>query len=159
MGLLNSWGLENKVVTRGKSVTKEENLILGTWVGTTVVASAASKTYGSMWQYQRTCSYSYMYVGMDYDTALQCADTLAAFLTRDTNYYEWNSTAGELGDWVKHTGGKQLMSKIAVMHTEGKMWSVTVDVHEIDIIMSKTQTTPSWYVEDLRKYDYEDNES
>ena len=70
MGLLNSWGLENKVVTRGKSVTKEENLIFGTWVGTTVVASAASRTYGSMWQYQRKCSYSYMYVGMDYATAL-----------------------------------------------------------------------------------------
>ena len=155
MGLLTTWGIDNKVITKGKTVIKDENLIFGTWTGTSVVASAASVTYGTMWKYQRKCTYSYMYVGMDYDTALDCANTLATYYTRNTSHYTWVQTAGQMGDWVKRTGGQMLMTRISVIHTDGKMWSVTVDVDETDTIMSKSQITPSWTAEDQRKYDYE----
>ena len=53
-----------------------------------------------------------------------------------------------MGDWVKRTGGQMLMTRISVIHTDGKMWSVTVDVDETDTIMSKSQITPSWTAED-----------
>ena len=51
------------------------------------------------------------------------------------------------------------MSKISVVHADGKMWTVTVDVNELDTIMSKTQTTPSWTNEDNRQYDYQGSNS
>ena len=140
-------------------MVKTEQLVFGNWTGTSVVASAASVTYGSMWQYQRFCSYSYQYVGMDYDTAVSCANTLASFLTRSTTMYIWSSTAGTMGDWIARSGGSQLMSKISVVHADGKMWTVTVDVNELDTIMSKTQTTPSWTAEDNRQYDYQGSNS
>lgn len=66
MGLLTTYGSQNRVILNDKTVTYSKSRIYGEWSwasGTTI------QYIYSVWEYHRYCSKSYMYVGMDRDTA------------------------------------------------------------------------------------------
>ena len=67
MGLLTSYGSNNRVVYNDKVVTYSKQRIYGTW--TYRPALNIEQTYYWVWAYHRYCSKSYMYVGMDLATA------------------------------------------------------------------------------------------
>ena len=151
--LLNYFDERNKVILQGKSVWYQADYVLGSWTGTTVVASAASVTYGAMWRYSRFATKHYKYVGMDYATAQQCADAMVQKYTRSTRLYQWSPIAGEMGDWLNLDGGQTLMAIVSIILVDGKMYDVDIIVDEHDEKWSKKEQTFSWSIEDNRDYD------
>lgn len=152
--LLETYGASNRVIDKGLAITKDRQRVLGSWTGTTVVASGASVTYGSMWRSTRTATMTYRYVGMTQDAANACASDMAEYWTRSTTVSTWDGTAGDMGDWLTVNGGYVLMASISVVKSgDGKMYEVEIEVNERDEKWSKSNTAASWALEDAREYD------
>lgn len=66
MGLLQSYGADNRVVFNDKVVTYSKQRIYGNW---SYVNLNMTTTYYWVWEYHRYCTKSYAYVGMDLVTA------------------------------------------------------------------------------------------
>lgn len=66
MALLTTYGAFNRVVLNDKTVTYSKTRIYGAW---SYVSGTSVITLGSVWEYHRYCSKTYMYVGMDRTTA------------------------------------------------------------------------------------------
>lgn len=151
--MLDTYTAANRVIMNGLAVWKTVERVLGSWTGTTVVASGASVTYGSMWKHVRRASMSYRYVGMDLTTATACAAAMTAKYTRKTRAYVWNPTDGEMGDWTENDGGSVLMAKVSVVRAgDGGAYDVEVDVDETDEKWQKKRAAVSWALEDARDY-------
>ena len=71
MGLLTTYGANNRVVYNDKVVTYSKQRIYGQWSYQPIID--VINTIYWVWEYHRYCSKSYMYVGMDLATAQQCA--------------------------------------------------------------------------------------
>lgn len=152
--MLDTYTDANRVITKGLAVWKTHERVFGTWTGTTVVASAASVTYGFMWKHVRRATMSYRYVGMDETTAKACAAAMTAKYTRTTRAYVWNPTGGEMGDWTENDGGSVLMAKVSVVRAgDGGPYDVEIDVDETDEKWQKKRAAVSWTLEDARDYD------
>lgn len=152
--LLNYYDERNRVIDKGLAVCKNRQRVLGSWTGNTLVASAASVTYGHMWRSTRTATMGYRYVGMDLTTAKACAAAMAAYWTRSTTVSTWDSVAGDMGDWLTVSGGSVLMASISVVRAgEGPMYDVEIEVRERDEKWGKANTAVSWALEDKREYD------
>lgn len=151
---LDYYDSRNRVIDRGLAVYTEEQRVLGSWTGNTVVASAASVTYGSMWRARRKATLAYRYVGMDKATAQACAAAMAAKYTRSTRCSTWNSTGGEMGDWEEVSGGSVLMASVTVSHDgDSAFYTVEVDVEERDEQWHKRSGLAGWATENARDYD------
>lgn len=111
------------------SVTYTRRRIYGSWTHITLVASSASTTYNSAWEYVRNATKTYRYVGLTYDTAVALAAILRTYYTRTTKTSDWNATSG---DFETIDAGDILMSDVVTQHDEGGAYSVNVSVREED---------------------------
>lgn len=157
MAALTTYGAANRVIDSGLVVTKDWVFVSGTWVGTTVVASAASETYSWMRNYRRRATASYRYVGMTLAAAQQCLSDMEALYrststARQKYAYIWNSIAGTMGDWQKFRTDGIDCARCELVY-DGVYYSVVVNVEEEDVIWSKTEITPDWSFADSRSYD------
>lgn len=112
MGLLTTYNKNNRVVTNGKIVTYSKVYTPGQWSYNDTLSSTV--TYYQMWECHRYCSKSYMYVGMDLDTATQCAQAAVAYYTRHTRTSFWNYNAPTDGDFTNIRGGDVVMADIGI---------------------------------------------
>ena len=90
MGLLQTYGSANRVVTNDKVVTYSMRLISGNW--TYLTALNVEVTLHSAYEYHRYCTKTYSYVGMDKATANACAQAMVNKYTRTFYISEWNSS-------------------------------------------------------------------
>lgn len=82
MALINTWNANNRVVEQGKVTTYSRKGVKG-----------RSIWWNKGYEYHRYCSLTYRYVGMDYNTALSCADAMVAKYTRNYTEAEWDDDA------------------------------------------------------------------
>ena len=126
MGLLDTYTSANRVVDTALAVNYARRIVFGTWV---YVSLNVTTTYTQAWEYTRTATKTFRYVGMDKTTAESCAADLRALFTRSTKTTVWNGNTGafDTGD-----AGDILMADIVCQHEAGGMWTVTVSVNEQD---------------------------
>lgn len=91
MGLLQTYGSANRVVTNDKVVTYSMRLISGNWTYT-IAPYPQIFTINSAYEYHRYCTKTYSYVGMDKATANACAKAMITKYTRTFSISEWNSS-------------------------------------------------------------------
>lgn len=112
MGLLTSYGANNRVVFNDKVVTYSKQRIYGTW--TFRPALNIEQTYYWVWEYHRYCSKSYMYVGMDLATAQSCAQAMITKYTRTTKVSDWQAEGQNAGTFQDVDGGTVCMADISI---------------------------------------------
>ena len=153
MGLLTSYGSNNRVVYNDKVVTYSKQRIYGTW--TYRPALNIEQTYYWVWEYHRYCSKSYMYVGMDLATAQSCAQAMITKYTRSTKVSDWQAEGQNAGTFQDVDGGTVCMADISIQQQVGHMYSVIVNVREDDVRLRTFSTTPSslFTTENQRDYD------
>ncbi len=126
--------------------------IYGSW--THVSTTVASTTYNQAWEYVRTATKNYRYVGLTYDAARSLADVLEVYYRRSTHVSEWDEWNGR---FVTVDGGTFSMADVAVQHDEGDAYSVVVSVNEQDTRMMLAISSDAFDVvfatENLRSYD------
>lgn len=152
MGLLTSYGANNRVVFNDKVVTYSRQRIYGQW--TYVMLNVETTRYW-VWEYHRYCSKSYMYVGMDLATAQSCAQAMVTKYTRSTKISVWQDSGSAAGTFIDEDGGTVCMADISIQQQEGHMYSVVVNVREDDVKLRTYSTTPSglFTTENQRDYD------
>lgn len=131
MGLLSTYGANNRVITEGKTVSYNQEMIFQNFSYQATPTQVI--TYNQEYQIRRFCTKSYKYVGMDYNTALSCASDMITKYTRQvkSSLFNYNST----GDFVDVVTGNILMADIAVRQTVACMYEVDVYVREEDTRM------------------------
>lgn len=125
MSARTTYNEDNKVIMSGFARYTEVEKIFGTW---TYFDGAVLVELHEMNLTKLYTTYSYKYVGMTYETAVQCRDTLIELLTRDKKYSKWSQEAAE---FVDLDAGKCLMSDVYMTDERG-LWSVVVNVQEED---------------------------
>lgn len=144
MALLSTYSAANRVVESDSVVMYSMSVSLGEfWVE-------------DVFEYRRLRSKSYRYVGMDIDTARDCAAAAAAYYMRDKTV----PRVGKSWDIQNVSAGKELMADIAIQRRGGNMYDVVINVHEDDIRSSKDGTLEpaSLFTDTIysnRKYDTE----
>lgn len=153
MGLLTTYGAGNRVIEQDLTVTY--NKILTHQDYTYIYGVAQEITIHSEWEYHRYASKQYKYVGMTLAAAQTCAAAMITKYTRSTKYSEWNSTGEAAGTFTTANGGDQLMAQISIVHGDGCMYSVQINVTEDDSRISTSNVTPSslFSTENSRDYD------
>ena len=162
MALITSYSEDNRVIDSGLTVTYSRELVSGTWVGESLVASAASNTYYFMWEYHRRATKSYRYVGMTDAAKDECLADMIELYTRNVRASFWNSTTSDghgLGSWSEDSAGQIVVADISPVHNEDGSWDVVVNVREDDVRMRKTWNVVSpstlFATEQQRGYDGE----
>lgn len=152
MGLLTSYGSNNRVVYNDKVVTYSKQRIYGQW--SYVMLNVETTRYW-VWEYHRYCTKSYMYVGMDLATAQSCAQAMVTKYTRNIEISEWQTEGGNAGTFQDVPGGSICMADVCIQQQEGHMYSVIVNVREDDVKLRTFSTTPStlFSTENQRDYD------
>ena len=151
MALLTTATAANRVVDTALRVNYLRRIVFGQW---TYVYGIQTITVGSAWEYVRTATKSYRYVGLDEDTAKSLAESLAAYYTRATKISVWNENSD--GQFAAIAAGAIPMADVVAQHENGEMWSVVVSVNEQDSRMSRSANesfTTLFYTEDQREYD------
>lgn len=153
MGLLDTYTSANRVVDTALAVNYARRIVFGTWV---YVSLNVTTTYTQAWEYTRTATKTFRYVGMDEATAESCAADLRALFTRSTKTTVWNSGTGafDTGD-----AGDILMADIVCQHEAAGMWTVTVSVNEQDSrqsLLSNLSPTSLFATENERAYDLDE---
>ena len=132
MSLLSTASADNLVVDAALHITYARRIVFGQW---TYVNLNMTTVYTQAWEYIRTASKTYRYVGMTEAGARAKAAALVTLYTRSTKISVWDSTAGQ---FVHVDAGDVLMTEVVVQHEEGSMWTVAITVSETD-----TRTTLS----------------
>ena len=133
MGLLTTWGDDNKVIESGLTVTYSKSKTFGSWTAEST-GSSASVTYTEAWEYRRFASGVLKYVGMSYDAALSCAAAMNEAYARSTKISKWDPTGQSMysAEFIDVDGGSILMADVSVQKTAGHMYEVVVQVSETD---------------------------
>lgn len=155
MALLTTASEANRVVDTALSVSYSRRRIYGLW---THVGLNVTTVYTSAWEYTRTATKSYRYVGMTEDAARTAAASLVTLYTRSTKVSEWDEADGEF-DVV--SAGDIPMADVVRQHEGGEMWSVVVSVHEQDSRISLSadlSMTTIFSTENARDYDENEEE-
>lgn len=150
MALITTASSANRVVDSALCVTYARRKVYGSWSytsGTTVI------TLASAWEYTRTATKNYRYVGMSESAAADLAAVLVDYYTRSTRISEWNSSTGAFSTT---DGGTVPMADVVCQRGDGDMWTVQVSVNEQDARMSTLSTdsfSTIFATENLRTYD------
>lgn len=155
MALLNSWSSANRVVANDKVVTYSRQRIYGSW--TYLQAINIEYTYHSVWEYHRYCSKSYMYVGMDINTANSCAAAMVTKYTRSFKISDWYYSGEHAGTFQDIDGGSMCMADISIQQREGHMYDVIVNVREDDVRLRTNITSPQSLFTSENNRDYDTN--
>lgn len=125
MGLITTYDDSNKVTDRGLAIRYSSE----------IVQETGRPTYYKLTRY---CTKSYAYVGMDYQTAKDCASAKRAQYTRD--YARLSSGISLSGESQLPTVTyiKECPVDIAPERNYGSMWSVVIQVNETDIKFAET---------------------
>ncbi len=154
MALLETASSTCRIVDQALRVSYTRRLIFGSWTHTTLVASAASTTYNSAWEYVRRAEKSYRYIGLSLDAANTKAAALETLYTRSTKISDWQPNNGVFSEIE---AGDIPMADICVqLDGDGASYSVVVHVHEEDTRLRLTGgATPSslFTAENNRTYD------
>ncbi len=134
MSLINSASPDNCVVDAALHVSYARRIVFGQW---TFVSLNMTTVYTQAWEYIRTASKTYRYVGMTEAGARAKAASLVTLYTRSTKVSVWDSTEG---DFIHQDAGDIVMADIVVQHEEASMWTVAVTVSETD---TRTALSPS----------------
>lgn len=152
MALLTTATATNRVVDTALRVVYSRRLVFGQWSWTNGLNE--SYTINSAWEYIRTATKTYRYVGLDEETAKSVAAALAAYYTRTTKVSVWNVNSD--GQFAAIDAGSVPMADVVPQHEDGEAWSVAVSVNEQDSRMSRSASesfTTLFYAEDRREYD------
>ena len=149
MSLLNSYGSSNRVVEEDLAITYTKARVYGHWETT---AGAVVTTHDWVWQYTRTASKTYRYVGMTRTAANTCATAMRTLYQRTTKVSDWYPADDEFFDV---TGGEQPMADVAVCYVAGGMYETRITVHETDTKMRVASVSPEtlFALENARTYD------
>ena len=150
MSLLTTASASNRVVETTLDVSYSVRRITGAW---TKVDLNVTTTYTSAYEYMRTATKTYRYIGMTQEAAEAKAAALRTLYTRATKVSEWDS---EDGDFDEKDGGLIKMADVSAQLTDGDAYDVVVSVHEQDSrIRLSGLLTPStlFTTENGRTYD------
>lgn len=155
MALLNTATEDNRVVDTALRVVYSRRKIFGQW---TYVALNVTITVTEAWEYLRTATKTYRYVGLDEDTAGDVAAALQTLYTRTTKVSEFDTTQGSAtyGTFKVVNAGDVPMGDIMQQHEKGGMWTVAVAVNELDsrISLSASESFAALFAaENQRDYD------
>ena len=156
MGLLNTYTSANRVVDTALSVNYARRVVFGNWVETT---GTVPTVHSHIWEYTRTATKTFRYVGMDAATAESCAADLRTLFNRSTRVCTWN---GATGSFDRDPGGDVPMADIVCQHEAAGMWTVTVSVNEQDAYQSLLATesfATIFSTENARVYDLDEGGS
>jgi UDP-N-acetyl-D-mannosaminuronic acid transferase (WecB/TagA/CpsF family) len=156
MGLLNTYTSANCVVDTALSVDYARRVVFGNWVETT---GTVPTVHNHIWEYTRTATKTFRYVGMDEATAESCAAALRTLFNRSTRVSTWN---GAYGRFDRDPGGDVPMADIVCQHEAAGMWTVTVSVNEQDTYQSLFATesfATIFATENARVYDLDEEGS
>jgi hypothetical protein len=111
MALISLYSADNKVVRNVRSDNVTRKLI---WL----------RNYGWAWNVETVKREAYEYIGMTYAAAIDCQGHMVT---------EWTKTMTDCyidqAGAIQTTTSNRLVADIAVEHTGGLMWKVTVDVN------------------------------
>lgn len=156
MGLLTTYTSANRVVDTALAVNYARRVVMQTFVEET---GTVPTTHNHAWEYTRTATKTFRYVGMDAETAEDCAADLRALFTRATRISNWNSAYGRFD---RDDAGNVPMADVVCQHEDGGMWSVTVSVNEQDTYMSlypSESFSTIFATENARDYDLDEGGS
>lgn len=105
---------------------------------------------GQYWEVTRMAKKQYQFIGMDKDTAYECAAAKRTQYTRAFSRIDTSSGAPQ------RVYAYECPSDIAPQHRDGDVWSVSISVNEIDYAFSSTKVSDpaSLFVEEnARNYD------
>lgn len=124
MALLGTWGANNLIIDQGKSQHCTQTLQKGD------IDGDGSQDY--YWEFHRYCTLRFRYVGMDYSTAMACADAVIERYSRKYMVSEPSSSAQAVAGFEDVYAGSKLMADVAVQYNGGCSYSVVVSVNEDD---------------------------
>ena len=105
---------------------------------------------GEYWEITRTAKKQYQFIGMDKDTAYECA---AAKRTQYTRAFSRLATQNGV---VSRVYVYACPSDIAPQHRDGDVWSVSISVNEMDVAYSSERVSDPatlFTAENARNYD------
>ena len=141
MGLMTTWGAENRVIEQGLTITYSMSKVSGRTIWWTKV-----------YEYHRYAQAYYKYVGMDFATATACAQSMIEKYTRPYTTAKWDENSYA---YSNQTSGTRCMAGISIQKTQGHMYEVSVSVNEDDSKMSYSPTSADtlFRTENQRDYD------
>lgn len=122
--LLHSWGNFNKVTTLEAGTTTKTERVNGTWKWYPYPWQEITVTEATMTTVNERGSFEY--VGMDKETAQECAEAMIDEYTVDFKWSKWNKTTGKFD---KETGGQICKAKVSVCNVGNRMYNVRVDIN------------------------------
>lgn len=131
-----------------KHVYDNSNKLTGT--GLSVAYRQSHNREGDYWEVVRTAKKQYQFVGMDRDTAYECAAAKRSQYTRGFSRIIEPNGQPEIEKIY------ECPSDIAPQHQDGDVWSVAISVNEVDYKFSRTKVADpaSLFVEEnARNYD------
>ena len=154
MALLTSYGSANCVVECGLVVGYSKFPIYGQWEYEDALSVV---TVNKAWQYTRSATKSYRYVGMTYATAKSCKAAMISKYTRTFKNSEWNAQSGSTEHFSESSSNNAsiLMADIALVCVGGVAWDVIINVNEVDVRVRQSHNgTPAvlFASERARKY-------
>lgn len=154
MGLLSTATAANRVTERALTVTYSKPRISGAWSWADAnVVNTRTQAY----EYHRYASCSYRYVGLDFASALDCADDIRAAYTRAFKASEWHGSGEHAGTFQPLDMGTRLQGSVEVVRDRGHLYDVVVQIDEDDVRLS-LDPNESFAVlfadENARRYDY-----
>ena len=153
MALLTTYDESNRVITDGLIVSYETQLTFGRWVQISQAGGAIIKVYDKVWTTTRKATKRYKYVGMDLETAQDCAEEMISKYTRDFKTSVWKNLDG---DFEHISGGSRCMAKVGVRYVQGGMYDVDIEVDEVDTRTTINEGSKTLFTtEDSRDYDGE----
>lgn len=90
---------------------------------------------GQYWEVTRMAKKQYQFIGMDKDTAYECAAAKRTQYTRAFSRIDTSSGAPQ------RVYAYECPSDIAPQHRDGDVWSVSISVNEQDVVASQTRVT------------------
>lgn len=154
MALLTTATENNRQITSQLSVNYTVRRIRGTW---TAITANITETKTEAWEYTRTATASYSYVGLTESAAKTIAANLRKLFTRDYKVSEFcaDDTSVYFKTFEDRDGGSQLMAQIVAQYESGNMWSVRIDINEMDSRLRFAALSPEslFATENARQYD------
>lgn len=155
MALLNTVTEDNRAIDTALRVVYSRRKIYGAW---TYVSLNVTVTITEAWEYLRTATKSYRYVGLDEATANAAVAALQTLYTRSTKVSQFDTAEGSptYGNFKAVAAGDVPMADVVAQHEEGDMWSVVISVNEADarISLSASESFASLFSsENQRDYD------
>lgn len=107
---------------------------------------------GQYWEVTRMAKKQYQFIGMDKDTAYECAAAKRTQYTRAFSRIDTSSGAPQ------RVYAYECPSDIAPQHRDGDVWSVSISVNEQDVVASQTRVTdPASLFTDANARNYDED--